>query len=373
LPRQLEKVWIGAAPTGGMTGGVIETGVIRTRPAPSCLLCGREGRIVYQGVRDRNLFVPGSWSFRVCRDCDLAWLDPHPIPEDAALAYGGQYYTHARHLEPVSLGRNPLMRALRGAILSARYGYTPLRPKIPLAKALGCLLSAIPAAHRRATLGRLRAVPPYHPHGRLLEIGCGDGDYLLAMRELGWEIHGIEPDPEAAERAASATGATIWPGTIESAQIPEQSFDAVVALHSIEHVYDPRLFVSRAAGFLRPGGFLYLLTPNFQGLARRLFHQDWLALDAPRHLNLLTPTSVRAICDSCGLLRVRSIRALTRRARREREHIYAVRRTGDFHSEFQPSPAQRLALASFSLLEKMGNPLFQWGEEIELIGERRGV
>jgi hypothetical protein len=104
------------------------------------------------------------------------------------------------------------MRALRGAILSARYGYTPLHPTIPFANALGWLLSAIPAAHRRATLGRLRGIRPYRPHGRLLEIGCGDGDYLLPMRELGWEIHGIEPDLLGAERAARATGARIWPG-----------------------------------------------------------------------------------------------------------------------------------------------------------------
>jgi hypothetical protein len=67
------------------------------------------------------------------------------------------------------------------------------------------------------------------------------------------------------------------------------------------------------------------------------------------------------------------IRTLTRRARREGEHVYAFRRTGNFHGEFQPSPGQQLSLASFSLLEKIGNPLFHWGEEIELIAERRGV
>jgi hypothetical protein len=99
---------------------MIEAGVIRTRPAPCCLLCGREGRIVYQDVRDRSLLVPGSWSFRVCKDCDFAWLDPHPIPGDVALAYVGEYYTHNQNRNPISLGRNPLMRALRGPVLSAR-------------------------------------------------------------------------------------------------------------------------------------------------------------------------------------------------------------------------------------------------------------
>jgi 2-polyprenyl-3-methyl-5-hydroxy-6-metoxy-1,4-benzoquinol methylase len=366
LLRWLEKTSLAAAKSASGT----EADVIRTRAACSCLLCGREGRIVYQGVRDRSLFVPGSWSFRVCKDCDFAWLDPHPIPEDVALAYAGEYYTHNQNLNPISLGRNPLMRALRGAVLSARYGYTPLRPNIPFAGLLGWLLSRIPLAHRRATLGRLRAIPPYRPHGRILEIGCGHGDHLLLMRELGWECHGIEPDPVAAERAARMTGAKIWRGTIETAETPPQSFDAVFSLHSIEHVYDPRLFISRAVGFLRPGGFLYLITPNFRALARRIFHEDWFAFEPPRHLNLLTPTSVRSICGASGCLRVRSIRTLARRARREREQVYAVRRTGDFNAELRLSPAQRLAVGWFSLLEKMGNSFFEWGEEIELIAER---
>ena len=363
-----------------MTGGVNASspsssdgaGVIRTRPAASCLLCGREGRIAYEGMRDRSLFVPGSWSFRVCQDCDFAWLDPHPIPEDVALAYMGEYYTHNQNLNPISLGRNPLMRALRGAVLSARYGYTPLRPNIPFAGLLGQLLSRIPVAHNRATFGRLRAIPPYRPHGRILEIGCGHGDHLLLMRKLGWESHGIEPDPVAAERAARMTGAKIWPGTIETAEIPPQSFDAVFSLHSIEHVYDPRLFISRAAGFLRPGGFLYVVTPNFRALARRIFHQDWFAFEPPRHLNLLTPTSLRSICQASGLLRVRRIGTLARSARRQREQTYAVRRTGDFNAELRLRAAERLGVRWFSLIEKMGNSSFQWGEEIELIAERSG-
>jgi hypothetical protein len=68
LPRRLEKTGLAAAKSASGA----EADMIRARPAPSCLLCGREGRILYHNVRDRNLFVPGSWSFRVCRDCDFA-------------------------------------------------------------------------------------------------------------------------------------------------------------------------------------------------------------------------------------------------------------------------------------------------------------
>jgi 2-polyprenyl-3-methyl-5-hydroxy-6-metoxy-1,4-benzoquinol methylase len=333
-------------------------------------LCAHEGRIHYDGVQDRNLFVPGDWSIRLCQRCRLAWIDPQPIPEDVALTYGSTYYTHVRQLQPISLGRTPLTKALRGAVLAARYGYSPLSPKLPLAGYLGYLLSLLPLAHRRATLGWFRAVPPYQPNGRLLEIGCGDGNYLSPMRELGWEIHGIEPDPIAAEKVTRTVGAKIWPGNLETAQVPDGHFDAVVALHSIEHVYDPVIFLERAAGFLRRGGFLYIVTPNFDSLTRKTCHRDWLALDVPRHLNLMTPKSLRSICESNSRLRLQSLRTLSRRARREREHVYAVQRTGNFHGEFRPVFAQSAFLTLFSLLERIGNPFFGWGEEIELVASR---
>jgi hypothetical protein len=96
-----------------------------------------------------------------------------------------------------------------------------------------------------------------------------------------------------------------------------------------------------------------------------------LALDVPRHLHLLTPASLRAIAEASGPLRVVSLRTLTRRARREREHVYAVRQTGDFHGSFQPTIAQSFALGMFSAVERAGNSFLRWGEEIELIAYRQ--
>jgi 2-polyprenyl-3-methyl-5-hydroxy-6-metoxy-1,4-benzoquinol methylase len=350
--------------------------VMKTEPATACRLCNRQSEVLYSGVTDRNLFIPGKWSCRYCDDCDIAWLDPQPAPEDVALAYEGSYYTRGTSLPPVSLGRNPIVRALRGMVLSARYGYSPLRPQIPLADALGWAASLIPGVHKRATLGWLKAIPPYRPNGRVLEIGCGDGMFLLPLRELGWEIHAIEPDPAAAEKAARNAGARIWPGSVETAQVPESTFDAVVSMHAIEHVFDPRTFIERAANFLRPGGFLYITTPNFQSLARRTYGRDWHALDAPRHLNMLTPKSLESICRSTKMLRVQSIRTLTRRARREWEHVHAVRETGDFFGDSKPSLPQRVGRESFNLLEKAGSQFLKWGEEIELVaykGDERKI
>lgn len=165
------------------------------------------------------------------------------------------------------------------------------------------------------------------------------------------------------------TGAKVWVGTIEDVDVPEGMFNAVASRHVIEHAYHPTRFVQRAASFLKPGGFLYILTPNFNSLGRRSHHKDWHALDPPRHLNLLTPRSLRFVCESTGLLRVTSCRTLTR-FHDEMQYVYTLRETGHFKGEYHLNFPQQLSARAFNWLENAGNRFFKWGEEIEVIAQR---
>lgn len=75
--------------------------------------------------------------------------------------------------------------------------------------------------------------------GRLLDVGCGSGEFLAQMRELGWDVFGVEPDPQAARVAREQFGLTVWPGALAEASFPDGFFDAVTLNHVIEHVADP--------------------------------------------------------------------------------------------------------------------------------------
>ena len=315
-------------------------------------------------------FYSGPWRHLRCTECNLVWLDPQPIPEDLSLCYSDSYYTHVHgESDAVSLGRSPLMRMLRGSVLSGKYGYHQFRPAFPLSDMAGRLLAVIPGIESRATYSWNNALAPWRSGGSVLDIGCGSGRYLRTMHALGWKVSGVEPDTRAANLARDRAGADVFIGVIGSVQLPPRSFDAVVSMHAIEHDSDPRRFLTRAAECLRPGGFLYIQTPNYNSLARRVFGRDWYAHDPPRHLTLFTPASLERLARQTGLLRSIQVRAISRRSRREAEHVYALKQTGSFHGDLRPTIPSTLAITLFSLVEKVGNSLLPIGEELELTAE----
>lgn len=78
----------------------MELAPVSNRPAvvesqTDCLVCGRSGPLVYEGIDDRHLRTTGSWNIRSCHDCKLMWLDPRYAPSEISRAYqASSYYTH---------------------------------------------------------------------------------------------------------------------------------------------------------------------------------------------------------------------------------------------------------------------------------------
>ena len=211
---------------------------------------------------------------------------------------------------------------------------------------------------------------PYREGGRLLEIGCGGGYYLAVMRMLGWTVSGIEPDPVAAEVAAKVAGCPVHIGTIDDAPFDPGSFDAIVSHHVIEHVYDPRAFVSSAARLLAKDGLMVVQTPNFESLGHKLFGADLFSLDPPRHLCLFTPASLRGLFENSGLFRNVRTTTPTAASRMAIQRCRAVRDTGSFLGNTKRGIPARCAETLFRAVEALGNRTFQWGEEIRCIAVR---
>ena len=64
---------------------------------------------------------------------------------------------------------------------------------------------------------------------------------------------------------------------------PDGVFDAVIMRHVVEHFHSPRSVLKRSADHLRPGGLIFISTPNFDSLDRRVFGANWYDYDTPRH------------------------------------------------------------------------------------------
>lgn len=256
---------------------------------PSCPICGTRGRSLYQGLQDWQCGIPGNWELSNC-DCGMVWLNPRPADEDIPLLYS-RYYTHRDSKAP---GRLQRIREEISKCELARLGYdvAPSRELLPR------ILSNV----RSLTRGRSLEILALSASeaGSLLDVGCGNGDFLRRMLSLGWNACGVEPDPEAAARGISQ-GLQVLNGTIRD--IPTNArYDVITLSHVIEHVPDPVELLRQCGKRLRQNtGRIVLTTPNFQSLGSRWFGRYWRGLEVPRHLNIFSAGSLRACISRAGL------------------------------------------------------------------------
>lgn len=120
---------------------------------------------------------------------------------------------------------------------------------------------------------------------RVLELGVGTGQMTRALRGRGVPIEVVEGSPVLAARArADVPGLVVHEAMFEGF-VPDEPFDAVLALHVVEHVDDPRAMLAHLATWLRPGGRLVVVVPNAESLHRRLA----VRMGLQEHLDSLSP------------------------------------------------------------------------------------
>jgi 2-polyprenyl-3-methyl-5-hydroxy-6-metoxy-1,4-benzoquinol methylase len=132
--------------------------------------------------------------------------------------------------------------------------------------------------------------------GRLLDVGAGDGQFLLAAQHAGFSVAGSEPSTAGRTRAA-ARG-------LDVADAPDafrgQHFDVITLWHVLEHVADAGALLDALSDLLAPGGALVLAVPNASSVEARVFGGAWFHQDVPRHQLQLTPESLRMLLSRHG-------------------------------------------------------------------------
>ena len=136
--------------------------------------------------------------------------------------------------------------------------------------------------------------------GRLLEVGCFEGRLLWAAREAGWDVTGTEISEAAVSYASREQHLDVRVGRLEELGFLADEFDAVVLVDVIEHLPDPRRTLQEIHRVLRPGGVLYVWTPNFASLSRRVAGKRWGAVIFPWHLYYFTPGTLVQMLTATG-------------------------------------------------------------------------
>jgi SAM-dependent methyltransferase len=141
-------------------------------------------------------------------------------------------------------------------------------------------------------------------------------------------------------------------------------------VHAIEHVPDPLAHLRQCHRVLQDGGRLILTTPNMAGLMSRLFKEDWMALEPPRHLWLFTPNTLQTCVERAGF---RVERLLTRPflSHVNYEKSRRIRLQGHARGNLRPCDAGPVA-RGLDRLERGLLPFWRWaGNELMLSAVKR--
>lgn len=178
-----------------------------------------------------------------CSECGLVQVDPQPSREELEEYYrSGQYRIDHGKVSVSWYGADGRMHTV-----------APDDPRHPQA------MEKIGMSRARETVELLGL----KPGAQVLDVGCGPGLVLDALRELGMKTFGVEPDLKQASIAATK-GHVVHGGTLEQyAERPRQPYDAVVSYHVLEHVHDPVQTLKMMHSLILPqGGQLLVEVPN---------------------------------------------------------------------------------------------------------------
>jgi glycosyltransferase involved in cell wall biosynthesis/2-polyprenyl-3-methyl-5-hydroxy-6-metoxy-1,4-benzoquinol methylase len=167
---------------------------------------------------------------------------------------------------------------------------------------------------------------------RLLDLGTGPGDLLVEAQARGYDVTGVEYSASSVARANTRLGTGIVrQGTIETAGLDQESYDACILSDVIEHTRDPMRVLDHAWGVLKPGGAIFVATPSLDSWSARLLRERWMEFKA-EHLFFFDRATLESALIRAGFEEIRI--ACGRRLRRQRlsvvaSGIDAVARRGD--------------------------------------------
>lgn len=157
----------------------------------------------------------------------------------------------------------------------------------------------------------------YKRTGRVLDVGCGSGNFLRCMREAGFKAFGIEPSRSGSDYARDINRLDVFTGSVEryNQTAREQRFDIVTLLNVLEHLTHPHRSLGAICDLLEQGGLLIVVVPDARfhaiiGRIRRFFgvrDPYWLkgrsvlsGFKLPDHLTSFTPATLRKMLESGG-------------------------------------------------------------------------
>jgi 2-polyprenyl-3-methyl-5-hydroxy-6-metoxy-1,4-benzoquinol methylase len=245
-----------------------------------CILCGSSQRSL--------IYTKDEWKVYKCDNCGLGILNPLPDGDELTALYQKDYFLSHYDNE---------------------------------------LVLDSPEMEKRLSQQkhRLRFFRKFKKKGKVLDVGCGCGYFLLACRKKGYDVAGIDISPDAAAYVNKELNIPVYTGEFSNIELPDKTYDVITMWHSLEHIDDPFLCIQNARKWLKDKGILVIDVPNHDGYDARKLSQKWSQWDLPFHFHHFTPRSLALLLE---------------------KHSFTIIRKKSYLSEYVKDKLQKAALPS---------------------------
>ncbi len=226
-----------------------------------CPICGADNRVAFAFERNGNTIYS-------CGRCSLEFAFPQPTDDTLSSIYSSAYFLGSRDEASVERQR-ALKRATAKLYLDSMAAF--IRPRKP----------------------------------KLLEVGCGSGDFLIEAQSRGFEVEGLEYSEHAARSANERLGrSAVRVGSLEKGSLPSAAYDVIAAFDVIEHLRDPKQAAECLRDVLKSGGIVAIVTPSLDSWSRRALGRYWMEYKT-EHLTYFSQRSLKQLLETTGFENVR--------------------------------------------------------------------
>lgn len=132
---------------------------------------------------------------------------------------------------------------------------------------------------------RVKDIERYQKTGKLLDVGCAHGVFLFACTNSNFQLYGVEPSKHTSIMASKiAHEATIYNSTLLETRLPQNNFDVVTLINTLEHLVNPKEILEEIHRILKFGGLLMIETPNVAHWIPSLMGRHWVQFHVPDHI-----------------------------------------------------------------------------------------
>lgn len=144
----------------------------------------------------------------------------------------------------------------------------------------------------------------YRKTNNLLEVGSGEGFFLDQAKAQNWNVFGTEFIDRFIDRCRER-GIVMHKGKLDLSNYKEESMDIIIWIEVIEHINDPVEELKKFRTLLRPGGIVYLTTPNFNSISRLVLKEKLNVISYPNHVAYYTPSTLEYLFTHNGFRKVK--------------------------------------------------------------------